>query len=241
MAMKKHLIMYQYSQWLEKFCKTNPPKKSYKQAQLILQDLQQISDIATLIDLVERYIPSESHAFQKETIPAYEPINFYCQLMQWRNDLLERKTMFELAKQTLQQTTTTPKIGPLIDLLKDMLHAHEGILHTDLKSMLHFICDPTFMMVLGYIEQQHEAPQPTNPRKGSFAAETPLNNDHQHCLALLNYVADTYHQNNHNPLWEKANGLLQTALRLYADMTFFEVDLNEKTAQERPIRWCVFV
>ncbi|KTD80522.1 hypothetical protein [Legionella waltersii] len=239
--MKEHLIMHHYSLWLEKFCKSKPPKKSYQQAKLIIQDLPKMNDIAALIDLIENHLPSEHHDFQQEEKPTYEPINFYCQLMNWRNDLLARKTQFELAMQTLQQTAMSPKISPLIDLLTEMLQAPQAILYHDLTSILHCICDPSFSMVLKFIEQQHEAPQPVNPPRGSFAAAKPLNDNHRHCLALLNNIADSYPVNSHNRLWEKANGLLQNALRLYVDITFFEIDLNEGVTPEKPHQWCTIV
>lgn len=222
----KHLISFNYIHWLKQFSASSKHTTVKALVPKLVAGLKKSNSVEEVIALIEPHVDSARKGI-------CGPINFYSQLANWHNILKVIVKDSKQANQALTEIQRTEQNRSLLELISQFLNNPRNQLHYNTPSLLKTICDNELPEIIEYIISLEKAPAPKNPQKGSFASIEPFNDMHAACLELLNNVSKKFEER--NPLWHKANTLLQSSLLNYQEMREPESDLEDSEEFEEDL------
>lgn len=220
-----NLLNKLYINWLNTFRLAEPTNTvAQARARELISDLENIGSLEKLGAILEKTISQNQ----------YGPLNYNKKLSDWYQEVINISKDCALAKIYLQNLEITPQNALLIRFLTQLMNEPKALLHTSIPSLVYVLNSKNLPELIEFIVSLETAPQPVDPRQGSFAALVPKNSDHQACLALLNNLVKQYNEN--NPLWVAGNSLLQTSLKIFNeyDMEFVEINLHDEKQEVTP-------
>ncbi|RUR19006.1 hypothetical protein ELY21_05635 [Legionella sp. km535] len=257
----KNLITENYVIWLNRYKNANEQNPKGKLASDLIIRIKNADTLDHLISVFSDYpIPTPD-----ESGHVHGPVNFHEQIAGWKKHLesiqsalpasrsLLEEMLTELkrhsnqsnvaelnterdAGETIQASDSAKKSASLIRYLLELINLPKAALHIRMFSLLEKTRHPDFSRLIAFLADLDEAPYPTNPRKGEFAAVLPRSGDHKCCLHMLNNLVAL--NNSSDPLCDLGNGLLQQSLIIDEDLSFEEISLDDEIPSQPNQGWC---
>lgn len=198
--------------WLEGFAQKNPSyRRQVTDCLETFKTLESFQGLKETIDALCRSIPQSARMFEENPLQK--------QFKSWQNELLLLQEGYRTAKQSLDFEFGYERlpVNHLISFIKNLLDDPNILLHYRSLSLFKFLEDPQAINeILKHLSGLGEVPFPDNPKPNTFEAIEPVNEEHAECIRLLcnNSAAMTVD----NERSQKANGLLQTMLKIHLDL-----------------------
>ena len=212
-----NFIIHNYITWLQAY--GNSPKGESEST--IVQSITQQLTKATNIDVVVKILklrtknsPASNSMFSHSQVAVPEEVQN--KMLIWQGELEQIKTNHQQAKESLDLIPRDDKNTKLLDLLYIVINAPKTLLHSSALSLCKILNDKNIVDVISYLVNLKEAPPSPNFFKGSFNAVEAKGEVHIEGKKLQNTL--NFHFDEHNRLWQQANGLMQNTMLIYQDL-----------------------